>query len=98
MSRIITAAIALPLLIASIIFPPLEWVFFVIGSAAIVIALYEFWCLSKRVGAEPDVVVGYAATAALLVVFITGWVELLYLVVLLFIVAAFAAEMLRGAP
>jgi phosphatidate cytidylyltransferase len=98
MSRIITAAIALPVLIASIIYPPLGWLFVVIGSAAIVIALYEFWFLSKRVGARPDVVVGYAATAALLVVLVFNWIELLYLVVPLFIVAALVAEMLRGAP
>jgi phosphatidate cytidylyltransferase len=98
MNRIITAAIALPVLIASIIFPPLEWLFLVIGTAAVVIALYEFWFLSKRVGARPDVVVGYAATAALLLIFVRNWVELLYLVVPLFIVAALVAEMLRGAP
>lgn len=98
MSRVTTAAIALPVLIASIIFPPLKWLFVVIGSAAVVIGLYEFWFLSKRVGARPDVVVGYAATAALLVVFIFNWVELLYLVVPLFVVAALVAEMLRGAP
>jgi phosphatidate cytidylyltransferase len=98
MNRIITAAIALPVLIASIIFPPLKWLFVALGAAAIVIALYEFWFLSKRVGAKPDVVVGFGATAALLIVFIFNWVELLYLIVPLFIVAALVAEMLRGAP
>jgi phosphatidate cytidylyltransferase len=102
MNRIITAAIALPVLIASIIFPPLKWLFVVIGSAAIVVALYEFWFLSKRVGARPDVVVGYAATAALLVTFIFNWdaLTVLYLVVIvpLLVIAALVAEMLRGAP
>jgi phosphatidate cytidylyltransferase len=98
MSRIITAAIALPILIASIIYPPLKILFVVLAAAGIVIALYEFWFLAKRVGAKPDVIVGYAATAALLLVFIFNWLELLYLVVPLFIVAALVAEMLRGAP
>lgn len=100
MSRLITAAIALPVLIASIIFPPLKWLFVGIGSAAIVVALYEFWFLSKRVGAKPDVVVGYAATAALLVTFILNGDALLFLVVIvpLLVIAALAAEMLRGAP
>ncbi len=97
-SRLITAAIALPILIASIIFPPLKLLFVVIAAAAVVVALYEFWFLAKRVGARPDVVVGYAATAALFVVFIFNWLELLYLVVPLFVVAALVAEMLRGAP
>ena len=69
MSRIITAAIALPILIASILYPPFELLFVAIAVAAIVVALYEFWFLAKRVGAKPDIVVGYAATAALLVGF-----------------------------
>ena len=98
MSRLITAAIALPILIAALIFPPLQWLFVVIGTAAVVIALYEFWFLSKRVGAKPDVVVGYAAVAAIFLVFISGELEFLYVVVPLFIVAALVAEMLRGAP
>ena len=98
MSRLATAAIALPVLIASIIVPPLKILFVVIAAAALVIALYEFWFLAKRVGAKPDVVVGYAATAALLVLFIFNWLQLLYLVVPLFVAAALAAEMLRGAP
>jgi phosphatidate cytidylyltransferase len=98
MNRIITAAIALPVLIVSLIYPPLKLLFIVLAAAAIVVALYEFWFLAKRVGAKPDVIVGYAATAALLVLFIFNWLELLYLIVPLFIVAALAAEMLRGAP
>ena len=93
MSRIITAAIALPILIASILYPPFELLF-----VAIAVALYEFWFLARRVGAKPDVVVGYAATAALLVAFFFNWLELLFVIVPLFVVAALAAEMLRGAP
>jgi len=98
MSRLITAAIALPILIASIIFPPLKILFLVIAAAALVIALYEFWFLAKRVGAKPDVVVGYAATAALFVAFFYNEPSLVVVIVPALIVAALAAEMLRGAP
>src|SRR5919107_4329797 len=97
-SRLITAAVALPVLIASIIVPPLWPLFVALAMAAIVVALYEFWFLCRRVGAKPDVVVGYAAVAALFVVFFSNWIELLYVIVPLFVVAALAAEMLRGAP
>jgi phosphatidate cytidylyltransferase len=97
-SRLITAAIALPVLIASVVVPQLQILFVVLAAAAIVVALYEFWFLARRVGAKPDVVVGYAGTAALLVIFIFNWLELLYLVVPMFVVAALVAEMLRGAP
>src|SRR5215218_8346159 len=97
-SRLITAAIALPVLIASVVVPQLKFLFVALAMAAVVIALYEFWFLCRRVGARPDVVVGYATVAALFVVFFFNWIELLYLVVPLFVIAALAAEMLRGAP
>jgi phosphatidate cytidylyltransferase len=99
MNRIITAAIALPVLIACILYPPLKLLFVALAAAAIVIALYEFWFLSKRVGAKPDIVVGYAATAALLVGFIFDAEPLLLILcVLLLVAGALVAEMLRGAP
>ncbi|MDQ3804360.1 MAG: phosphatidate cytidylyltransferase [Acidobacteriota bacterium] len=97
-SRHITAAVALPVLIASIIVPPLRVLFVAIAVAAMAVALYEFWFLSRRVGAKPDVVVGYAAAAALLVAFFFNEPLLLVLVVPALVVAALAAEMLRGAP
>jgi phosphatidate cytidylyltransferase len=97
-SRLITAAIALPVLIASIIVPPLWPLFVALAMAAIVIALYEFWFLCRRVGAKPDIVVGYAAVSGLFVTFFFNWIEFLYWLVPIFIVAALAAEMLRGAP
>lgn len=98
MNRLITAAIALPILIASIVVPQLKFLFVAIAVAAIVLALYEFWFLARRVGAKPDVVVGYAATAAMIVAFFYDWTGLLVLIVPLLVVAALTAEMLRGAP
>jgi phosphatidate cytidylyltransferase len=97
-SRLITAAVALPVLIASVIVPPLKVLFVAIAVAAMVVALYEFWFLARRVGAKPDVVVGYAAAAALLVALFFNEPFLLVLVVPALIVAALSAEMLRGAP
>lgn len=97
-TRLITAAVALPILIASVVFPPLKLLFVAIAVAAMVVALYEFWFLSKRVGARPDVVVGYATAAALLVAFFFNEPTLLAFVVPALVVAALAAEMLRGAP
>ena len=98
MSRIITAAIALPVLIASILYPPLELLFVAIAVAAIVVALYEFWFLARRVGAKPDVVVGYTATAALLLAFFFDEPIYVVLIIPALVIAALAAEMLRGAP
>jgi phosphatidate cytidylyltransferase len=97
-SRLVTAAIALPVLIASVVVPPLKMLFVAIAVGAMVVALYEFWFLSKRVGARPDPVVGYAAAAALLVAFFFNEPLLIAFVVPALVVAALAAEMLRGAP
>jgi phosphatidate cytidylyltransferase len=97
-SRLITAAVALPILIASIIYPPLQPLFVLIAVAAILVALYEFWFLAKRVGAKPDIVVGYASTAALLVAFYYDATPLLLVIVPALVIAALAAEMLRGGP
>src|SRR5918911_1537841 len=98
MNRLITAAVALPVLIASIIVKQLWPLFVVLAMAAIAVALYEFWFLCRRVGAKPDVVVGYATVAALFVTFLYNWIEFLYWIVPVFIVGALVAEMLRGAP
>ena len=98
MSRIITAAVALPILIASIIYPPLQLLFVALAVGAMLAGVYEFWLLAKRVGAKPDVVVGYAAAAALLVAFYFNTLEWLWLILPAFVIAALVAEMLRGAP
>jgi phosphatidate cytidylyltransferase len=100
MSRLITAAIALPVIIASVVVPQLKLLFVAIAVTAIVIGLYEFWFLARKVGAKPDVVVGYAATAALLVTFYFGEPALLLLLFIVpaLVIAALVAEMMRGAP
>ncbi|MCA1635992.1 MAG: phosphatidate cytidylyltransferase [Acidobacteria bacterium] len=101
-TRLITAAVALPILIASIIYPPLQPLFILIAVAAILVALYEFWFLAKRVGAKPDIVVGYASTAALLVGFFfnapSNTPDLILIIVPGLVIATLTAEMLRGGP
>ncbi|HYE13220.1 MAG TPA: phosphatidate cytidylyltransferase [Pyrinomonadaceae bacterium] len=98
MNRLITAAVALPVLIASIIYPPLHLLFVALAVGAIVVALYEFWFLAKRVGAKPDVVVGYTAVSGVLVAFFFDEPGTLVLIVPALVIAALVAEMLRGAP
>src|ERR1044072_1896763 len=101
-SRIITAAVALPVIIASIIYPPLELLFGATAVAAIAVALYGFGVLAPRGGAKPAVVVGSSATAALLVGFFfdAPYVEPRWLVVCVvaLTVGSLAAEMLGGTP
>ena len=51
-TRILTAAVALPILIASIIlpsyFPETFWIFVIIAAAALAAGLFEFYSLTKK--------------------------------------------------
>ena len=102
MSRIITALIVLPVLIASILVPWLAPLFVALALAAMALGLYEFWLLARKRGIRPDVVVGFAGAAALFTVFYFDRPQepplLLLLVLPALVIAALAAAMLRGAP
>lgn len=98
MSRVITAIIVLPVLIVSILFQRLVPLFVALALVAMVLGLYEFWWLARRRGMQPDVVVGYAASAALFVAFYFNALEFLLLIILLFVIASLVAATLRGAP
>ncbi len=103
-SRIITALIALPVLIASILIAQLAILFVVLAAAAMILGLYEFWLLAKRREMKPDVNVGFLAAFALLTIFYFNepgqFPDLLMLMLVLIVltIAALAAAMFRGAP
>jgi phosphatidate cytidylyltransferase len=102
MSRIITALIVLPVLIASILVSWLAPLFVALALSAMALGLYEFWLLARQRGITPDVVVGFAGAAALFTVFYFDRPQevpvLLLLVLPALVIAALAAAMLRGAP
>lgn len=104
MSRILTAVIVLPVLIASILISALQPLFVVLAGAAMVLGLYEFYILAKRRDLKPDVSAGYLSAAALFTVFYFNEVgklpELLLIQVVLMLLTAgsLIAVTLRGAP
>lgn len=102
MSRIITALIVLPVLIASILISWLAPLFVALAFAAMALGLYEFWLLAKRRGLKPDVAVGFAGAAALFTIFYFDRPSeapvLLLLILPGLTIVALAATMLRGAP
>ncbi len=73
-ARLLTAAIALPILIASIILPdyyaPAVWLFVAIAACALAAGLFEFYSLSKKLELKADAAVGYVGAAALFVGFL----------------------------
>jgi phosphatidate cytidylyltransferase len=73
-TRILTAAIALPILIASIVLPSYipdtVWLFVAIAAVGLAAGLFEFYSLSKKLELKADASVAYLGAMALFVVFL----------------------------
>jgi phosphatidate cytidylyltransferase len=104
MSRIITALILLPFLIASIVVPWLQLLFVALAAAALVFALYEFYVLAKKRDMKPDIGAGYLGAAALFTIFYFAEpgrdvdYSMIQLAVLALTAGVLIAATLRGAP
>lgn len=107
MSRILTAVVVLPFLIASILIPRLAPLFAALAAAVLVLGLYEFYVLAKKKGMQPDIVAGYLAGAALFTIFYFAShdgvqerldLQSIVMVIILLTVGTLIASMLRGAP
>ena len=105
MSRIITAAILLPFLIASILVSWLLPLFIAMIGAALGLALFEFWKLAQPRGLKKaDLVVMYFGGGALFTVFCFNepglYVDVLMIQLILIglTIGTLAAATLRGAP
>ncbi|MEP7147503.1 MAG: phosphatidate cytidylyltransferase [Acidobacteriota bacterium] len=73
-TRILTAAVALPILIASIVLPSYVpetvWIFVAIAVFALAAGLFEFYSLTKKLELKADAAIGYLGATALTVAFI----------------------------
>src|SRR5688500_10052417 len=73
-TRILTAAIALPILIASIVLPSYipetVWIFVAIAVLALAAGLFEFFSLTKKLQLKADAGIAYLGAAGLTVAFI----------------------------
>jgi phosphatidate cytidylyltransferase len=107
MSRIITAAIALPILIASILVSRLLPLFVVLAGAALTLGLYEFYVLAGKKGMKADAAAGYLGSAALFTIFYFATpnlaqsrldVQTMVLTIIALTIGTLVAAMLRGAP
>jgi phosphatidate cytidylyltransferase len=105
MSRIITAVVVLPFLIASILIPWLEPLFVLLAAVAMALALYEFYFLARKRELKPDIVAGFLGSAALFTIFcfdqpgrLTDLLLLCQLTLIVLTIGALIAAALRGAP
>ena len=107
MSRIVTAAIILPFLIASILISWLQLLFVLLAAAAMVLALYEFYLFARRRDMKPDIVAGFLGAAALFTVFYFNepsqssdvlLMQMIQLIMIVLTAGTLIAATLRGAP
>ncbi|HZN01389.1 MAG TPA: phosphatidate cytidylyltransferase [Pyrinomonadaceae bacterium] len=101
MKRILTAVVVLPFLIASILIQSLWWVFVLLAVAAMVLGLWEFYLLAKRLQLKPDPAAGYIAGAALVTIALYNDPAAILLdqfVIIALTIGTLIAATLRGAP
>jgi phosphatidate cytidylyltransferase len=104
MKRIITAAVLLPFLIASILISWLQPLFVALTGAALVIGTIEFWNLAKKRGINPVSTPGYLGAIALLVVFYFNEpgqmpdLLMIQLIIVLLTMGSLTAATFRDAP
>jgi phosphatidate cytidylyltransferase len=102
-TRLLTAAIALPIIFASIILPlwfaETVWIFVAIAVFAIGAGLFEFFSLTKKLELKADAAVAYLGAAALIVAFVfdapAKAPDLLILTLALFVGAVLASQAFR---
>lgn len=102
-TRILTAAVALPILIASIVLPSYVpatvWIFVAIAVLAIAAGLFEFYSLTKKLELKADAGVAYLGAAGLTVAFIvdapTTAPELMIIALAIFIIVVLVSQTFR---
>lgn len=104
MARLVTAGVLLPILVVSIIFPRLEFLFVALAALAMIGALFEFWMLARKQQIRADRAAGLLGAVALFTIFYftqRGGLPdplMIQLILILLTIGSLTAAMLRGAP
>jgi len=102
-TRLLTAAVALPILIASIVLPSYYretyWLFVAIAAFALAVGLFEFYSLTKKMELKGDAAMAYLGSAALFVNFLfdspTKTPDLLVVTLAVFVIAVLITQTFR---
>ncbi len=95
MSRIVTAVIVLPVLIASIWIAPLAPLFVALAITAMGLGIYEFWMLAKQSGLKPEIAIGTIFATMLFATFYLHAIDWLPPIIAAFTITTLIAAMLR---
>jgi phosphatidate cytidylyltransferase len=102
MKRILTAVIVLPFLIVSILFASFWWVFVLLAAAAMVLGLWEFYLLAKKLQLKPDPGAGFLAGATIITISLQNdpavTLLLVQFVIIVLTAGTLIAATVRGAP
>jgi len=102
-TRLLTAAVALPILIASIVlpayYPQAVWLFVAIAAFALAAGLFEFYSLTKKLELKADAAMGYVGAIVLFIGFVfdapAKAPDLLFATLAGFAVVLFASQAFR---
>jgi phosphatidate cytidylyltransferase len=105
-SRLLTALVALPILILSIVLPFLlpelpqaSWLFILIAALALIGGLFEFFSLTKKLELKADASIAFLGAAVFFIAFVfdapTKAPDLLILSLAIFIITVLATQMFR---
>ncbi len=104
MPRVLTAVVLLPILIASILIPALQLLFVALAAIAVVLGLYEFYLLARRLELKPEIAAGYVGGGALFTVFCFTVPRqfpdflMIQVILIVFTAATLISVALRGSP
>jgi phosphatidate cytidylyltransferase len=102
-TRVLTAAVALPILIASIVLPsyyPITvWLFVIIAALALTLGLFEFYTLSKTLELKADPAIAYLGATVLFANFVLDTPakapDLLFATLALFVIVVLITQTFR---
>jgi len=102
-TRIITAAVALPIIIASVVlpiwFPQAVWIFVAIAGFAMAAGLFEFYSLTKKLELKADPSIGYLWAICLFIGFVfdapAKQPDLILATLAVFLMALLVSQMFR---
>jgi len=94
MKRILSAAVALPILLFTL-WSSVPYYFAVLAAIAVLIGLHEFYNLAVKVNCQPHSIPGYLAGLCVIAAFVFGKIELIIPVLTALVIISFALSLMK---